>query len=89
MRASWEAKKFELLKDPDIEFMNHAKQCFAGEVFESAFNEWKASRLTQKDLVTVLENRPRRMQQIAFKTFLLPHDYSSFGQNSQFARKLA
>jgi hypothetical protein len=88
LRANWEAKRYGLFKDPDIEFMNHAKQCFAGEVFESAFKEWKAGRLTQKDLVAVLENRPRRMQQIEFKTFLLPHDYSSFGQNSQFARRL-
>ena len=89
LRANWEAKRYGLLKDPDIEFMNHAKQCFAGEVFESAFKDWKAGRLTQKDLIPVLEDRPRRTQQIAFKTFLLPHDYSSFGQNSQFARKLA
>lgn len=89
LRARWEAKKYELLKDPDIEFMNHAKQCFAGEVFEPAFKEWKGGRLTQKDLVAVLENRPRRTQQIEFKTFLLPHDYSSFGQNSHFSRKLA
>jgi len=89
LRANWEAKRYGLLKDPDIEFMNHAKQCFAGEIFESAFKEWKAGRLTQEELVAVLENRPRRMQQIEFKTFLLPRDYSSFGQNSQFARKLA
>ncbi len=89
LRANWEAKRYGLLKDPDIEFMNHAKQCFTGEVFESAFKEWKAGRLTQKDLVAVLENRPRRIQQIEFKTLLLPHDYSSFGQNSQFGRKLA
>jgi len=89
LRASWEAKEYELLKDPDIEFMNHARQSFADEVFESAFKEWKAGRLAQKDLVAVLENRPRRTQQIEFRTFLLPHDYSSFGQNSQFVRKLA
>jgi hypothetical protein len=25
LRADWEAKHYELLKDPDIEFMNHAK----------------------------------------------------------------
>jgi len=87
LRASWEAKKFELLKDPDIEFMNHAKQCFAGEVFESAFKDWKAARLTQEDLVAVLENRARRSREIEFKTCLLPRDYSSFGQNSAITGK--
>lgn len=89
LRADWEAKRFELLKDPDIEFMNHAKQCFAGELFERSFAEWKAGRLSQRDLVAVLENRPRRRQEIEFKTYLLPRDYSSFGQNSQFTRKTA
>jgi hypothetical protein len=89
LRANWEAKRFELLKDPDIEFMNHAKQCFEGEIFERSFAEWKAGRLTQRDLVAVLENRPRRQQEIEFKTYVLPRDYSSFGQNSQFGRKTA
>ena len=88
-RADWEAKRFELLKDPDIEFMNHAKQCFAGEVFERSFAEWKAGRITKKDLVAVLENRPQRRQEIEFRTQLLPRDYSLFGQNSQFSMKIA
>ncbi|MFZ0212253.1 MAG: hypothetical protein WAL55_06055 [Candidatus Acidiferrales bacterium] len=89
LRAAFEAKRFELLKDPDIEFMNHAKQCFAGDIFERSFAEWKAGRLTQRDLIAVLENRPRRKQEIEFKTYLLPHDYSSFGQNSHFTQKTA
>ena len=89
LRADWEARRFELLKDPDIEFMNHAKQCFAGEIFERSFAEWKAGLLTQRDLIAVLENRPPRRQEIEFKTHLLPRDYSSFGQNSQFSRKIA
>lgn len=89
LRAAFEAKRFELLKDPDIEFMNHAKQCFAGDIFERSFAEWRAGRLTQRDLVAVLENRPRRKQEIEFKTYLLPHDYSSFGQNSHFTQKTA
>jgi len=89
LRADWEAKHYELLKDPDIEFMNHAKQCFPGEVFERAFADWKAGRLKQRDLIAVLENRPRRRQESEFKTCLLLRDYSSFGQNSHFSRKLA
>ncbi|MGB7025448.1 MAG: hypothetical protein WBD73_16780 [Candidatus Acidiferrales bacterium] len=67
LRANWEAKRYELLKNSDIEFMNHARQCFASETFESAFKDRKAARLTQKDLVAVLENRARRSQEIEFK----------------------
>ena len=88
-RTDWEARRFELLKDPDIEFMNHAKQCFAGEIFERSFEEWKAGQITKKDLVAVLENLPQRRQEIEFRTYLLPRDYSLFGQNSQFSKKIA
>lgn len=89
LRANWDAKRYELLKDSDIEFMNHARQCFAGETFESAFAEWKAGHLTERELVAVLENRARQKQEIRFTTYLLPRDYSSFGQNSHFLGKLA
>ncbi len=89
LRVDWEAKRFELLRDADIEFMNHAKQCFTDETFERAFADWKAAGLTERELVAVLENRPRPIQRIQFKTCVLPHDYSSFGQNSHFLRKPA
>jgi hypothetical protein len=89
LRADWEARHYELLKDPDIEFMNHAKQCFPGKVFERAFADWRAGRLKQRDLIAVLENRPRRRPEIESKTCLLLRDYSSFGQHSHCSRKLA
>ena len=89
LRANWEAKRYELLKDTDIEFMNHARQCFAGGDFESAFAEWKAGRLKARDLVAVLESHKRHSQDIRFSTYLLPRDYSSFGQNSVFLKKTA
>lgn len=88
LRANWEAKRYELLKDSDIEFMNHARQCFAGQVFETAFVEWKAERINEQNLVAVLEPRTRQ-KQVRFSTYPLPRDYSSFGQNSHFLGKLA
>jgi hypothetical protein len=89
LRTHWEAKRYELLKDPDIEFMNHARQCFAGEAFESAFAEWRAGRITERNLVSVLEARARQKQEIWFSTYPLPRDYSLFGQNSAFLKKTA
>lgn len=89
LRANWEAKRYELLKDSDIEFMNHARQCFAGEAFNTAFAEWKAGHLGERELVGVLHNRARQKQEIRFTTYLLPRDYSSFGQNSTFLKKTA
>lgn len=89
LRANWEARRYELLRDSDIEFMNHARQCFAGEAFESAFAEWKAGLISERHLVAVLETRTRENKEIRFSTFLLPRDYSSFGQNSTFLKKTA
>ena len=89
LRGNWEAKRYELLKDSDIEFMNHARQCFAGEAFESAFAEWKAGVISERHLVAVLETHTRQTQEIRIRTCLLPRDYSSFAQNSHFLRKLA
>lgn len=87
LRVNWEAKRYELLKDSDIEFMNHARQCFAGETFESAFADWKARCIGERELVTLLENRSRQKQEIRFSASLLPRDYSSFGQNSAYLKK--
>ena len=87
LRANWESKRYELLKDSDIEFMNHARQCFAGEAFESAFAEWKVGLISERHLVAVLEARTRQDKEIRFSTFHLPRDYSSFGQNSTFLKK--
>jgi hypothetical protein len=89
LRADWEAKRYELLKDSDIEFMNHARQCFAGQSFEQAYTHWKAARLTQRDALATLEKEPRLMQKIEFRTYLLPRNYSSFDQNSHFSEKVS
>lgn len=89
LRVNWDARRYELLKDSDIEFMNHARQCFAGEAFESAFAEWKVGLISERHLVAMLERRTRHNQEIRFSTFHLPRDYSSFAQNSHFLRKLA
>ena len=85
--CSWEAKRYETLNDNDLEFLNHAKQCFAGEHFESTFKKWQTGQITEKELIVEIENRSARRQEIQFQTCLLPRDYSSFGQNSKVTGK--
>ncbi len=88
LRADWEAGRYGLLKVPDIEFLNLAKKRFAGELYERVFAEWKAGRLTQTDLNAVIQNQLLPNQEVEFKTYQLPRDYSSFGQNSQFSSRI-
>ena len=89
LRTAWDAKQYASLSNSDIEFLNHAKQCFAGEPFEAAYKKWQAGSLNKKQLVAEIENRSHRKQEIEFRTCLLPRDYSSFGQNSKVTGKAA
>jgi len=82
LRSAWDAKRYEALSNDDLEFLNHAKQCFSGELFESTYRKWHAGTVTENELVAQLEGRSRRRQETLFRTCLLPRDYSSFGQNS-------
>jgi len=87
LRSSWEAKRYEALSNDDLEFLNHAKQCFAGELFDSAYAKWQAGKLSERDFANQLERGAGRGQEIHFETFVLPRDYTPFGQNSQFLRE--
>jgi len=72
-----------------MEFLNRAKQCFAGEPFQSAYKKWQAGSLNENQLVAEIENRSPRKEEIEFRTCLLRRDYSSFGQNSRIIGKAA
>jgi len=87
LRSAWDAKRFGSLNNSDLEFLKHARQCFVGEPFESAYKKWQSGMLTEKQLVAEIENRSPRKQEAQFRTCLLPRDYSSFGQNSKVTGK--
>jgi hypothetical protein len=87
LRSVWEAKRYEVLSNDDLEFLNHARQCFSGELFESTYQKWQTGTVAESALVAHLDGRSERKQKITFNTCLLPHDYSLFGQNSQLSGK--
>jgi hypothetical protein len=88
LRADWEAGRYGLLKVPDIEYLNRSRKRFSEKTYERTFAEWKAGRLTQTDLGAVIQNQLQPSQEVEFKTYQLPRDYSSFGQNSQFCSRI-
>ena len=88
LRADWEAGRYGLLKVPDIEYLNRSRKRFSEKTYERTFAEWKAGRLTQTDLGAVIQNQLQPSQEVEFKTYQLPRDYSSFGQNSQFSSRI-
>jgi hypothetical protein len=87
LRTVWDAKQYASLSNTDMEFLNHARQCFAGEPFESSYKKWQSGSVNEKQLVAEIENHSSSKQEILFRTCLLPRDYSSFGQNSKVTRK--
>lgn len=87
LRSAWDGKRYEVLSNDDLEFLNDAKHALSGEFFESIYKEWQSGAVEENALVARLEGRATPRQEIAFKTCLLPRDYSSFGQNSRFHGK--
>jgi hypothetical protein len=87
LRSAWEAKRYEALSNDDLEFLNHARQCFSGELFEATYRKWQTGAVAESELVAQLDGRSGRKQEITFSTCLLPRDYSSFGQNSRLSGK--
>ena len=87
LRTDWEAKRYGLFKNPDLEYLKLAKKRFS-ETYEQTFAEWKAGRLTETDLNAVIQNQFHPKQDVEFKTYELPRDYSSFGENSQFRSRI-
>ncbi len=87
LRTDWEAKRYGLFKNPDLEYLYLAKKRFSEETYERTFAEWKAGRLTETDLSAVIQNQFQPKQDVEFKTYELPRDYSLFEQNSQFSTR--
>jgi hypothetical protein len=87
LRAAREAKRYELLSNADLEFLNHAKPLYAGDGFNSLFTNWNVGGIDARDLSLALEALLPDKRNVQFKTHELPFDYSAFDQNSQVGRK--
>ena len=88
LRTDWEAKRYGLLNNPDLVYLKLAKKRFSDETYERAFAEWKAGCLTDANLTAVIQDQFQASQDVEFKTYELPRDYSSFGQNSQLTSRI-
>ena len=84
LRTDWEAKRYGLFNNPDLEYLNRAKKRFSEEAYERSFAEWKADRLTGTELNAVIRNQFHPKREIESRTYELPRDYTLFGENSQF-----
>ena len=87
VRSVWDARRYGSLNNSDLEFLKHARQGFVGEPYEAMYKRWQSGELMEKQLVTEIKNHPFRKQEIQFRTYLLPRDYSLFDQNSQVTGK--
>jgi hypothetical protein len=88
LRTDWEAKRYGLFNNPDLVYLKLAKKRFSDETYERTFAEWKAGCLTETNLNAVIQDQFQASQDVEFKTYELPRDYSSFGQNSQLTSRI-
>ena len=70
IRKAWENREYVTPIASDLEFLRTSMQRYQGEHFEKLFQNWKAGKLTEKDLA--LEASPRHSERnIAFDTYLV------------------
>jgi hypothetical protein len=87
IRGACEAKRYELLSNADLEFLNRAKILYAGDGFDSAFGIWNAGHIATDALARKVQELLPDKRDVRFTTCRLPFNYSAFDQNSQVGRK--
>jgi len=87
LRSAWDSKRYGILTNDDIEFLNHAKARFGGDGFESLYRNWIAGSLGDQQLALALENLMGNKQSFQFGTCELPFNYFLFDQNSKISGK--
>ncbi len=87
LRLAWDSKRFEVLSNDDLEFLNLAKSLFAGDAFESLYANWIAGSLGDKQIAGEAQRLLGHERNIQFKTYELPCNYFLFDQNSKISGK--
>ncbi|HUK27882.1 MAG TPA: hypothetical protein VLV31_05625 [Candidatus Acidoferrales bacterium] len=83
VRSAWAAKRYGTLTNDDIEFLNKARNTFAGDAIESLYANWSAGCVTDDQLTPAFRSLLGTKRTLQFSTYNLPYDYSQFDQNSR------
>jgi hypothetical protein len=87
LRSAWDSKRYEVLSNDDLEFLNQAKSQFAGNAIESLYTNWSAKSLGDNQLAVEAQRLLGHERNIEFKTYELPCNYFLFDQNSKISGK--
>jgi hypothetical protein len=77
IRRLWEDHKTSALTRPDRQFLRDGDRRFHSQVFEDAYGQWAAAKLSRTDLNDVL-GRAKVQERRLFSTCVLPDDYDIF-----------
>ncbi len=82
IRQLWEMHKTSSLTRADRQLLREGDQCFRGQVFEEAYQQWTAAKLSRTDLEDVFR-RARAEQRRLFSTYILEDSYDIFERLSK------
>ena len=82
IRQLWEDHKTSALTRPDRQLLRDGDRRFHSQVFEDAYRQWAAAKLSQTDLNDVL-GRAKAQESRLFSTCVLSNDYDIFERLSK------
>ena len=82
IRQLWEDHKTSALTRPDRQLLRDGDKRFDSQVFEDAYRQWAAAKLSRNELTDVLL-RARAQERRLFSTCVLPDDYDIFERLSK------
>jgi len=82
IRQLWEDHKTSALTRPDRQLLRDGDRRFHSQVFEDAYRQWAAAKLSQTDLNDVLR-RAKAQESRLFSTCVLSNDYDIFERLSK------
>jgi hypothetical protein len=82
IRQLWEDHKTSALTRPDRQLLRDGDKRFDSQVFEDAYRQWAAAKLSRNDLTDVLL-RAKAQERRLFSTCVLPDDYDIFERLSK------
>ena len=82
IRQLWEMHKTSCLTRADRQLLRDGDQCFRGQVFEDAYQQWTAAKLSRSDLDDVFR-KARTEQSRLFSTYILADSYDIFERLSK------
>jgi len=82
VQTKWDSRKYSLVTEDDLIFLNEAKKRFSGQIFDTLFRLWSRNQLP-KDFRAESTTTRTNTQKVLFRTVTVPGQEAVFGNSSK------